>query len=405
MEYTHIKQPFQPVYHENSEILILGSFPSVKSREEGFYYGNPQNRFWKVMAAILGVPQPAGIEEKKQMLLTANIAVWDVIEECDIKGSSDSSIRNVIAADIPGLLQKTGIKRIYANGKTAAKLYEQWILPVTGIAITVLPSTSPANAAYSLERLTEIWKASLGEMKVSTIRMQKQAQMQEQQQEQLQVQTQNVFYQVAVSKAEYCQMLGQAHFRESDMEEGMCVWRELYGEACSKAMPQVWAWYRKGKEKNKITVVMTIGEQYDNWIAGYEERKELLKAYAVECYAMGILRKAYHTFGEQIYQREGSYIGGLQFLEEEQMKKVPDLLKQMEISDVRCNEAFAMVPQKTVVFMTELSNKKKAECTNICQNCNQKNCPNRQENKITGVLNYGYQRILGNKENTLWKED
>jgi hypoxanthine-DNA glycosylase len=377
MEYTHIKQPFHPVYDENSEILILGSFPSVKSREDGFYYGNPKNRFWKVIAAILGVPEPAEIEEKRQMLLEAHIAVWDVIEECDIKGSSDSSIRNVIAADIPGLLQKTAVQRIYANGKTAERLYEQLIRQTAGMEITVLPSTSPANAAYSVERLTEIWKAAL--------------------------QTRKVVYQVEITKADYCRILEQAHFLEGDMEEGLCVWQEVYGETCAEAMPQIQAWYRK--EENKITTVMTLGGQYDTWISEYEAQKELLKAYAVECYAMGILRKAYESFGEQIYQREGRYIGTLQFLDESQMKEVPKLLQQMGIRSVCCNEALAMVPQKTVVFMTELSNEKQVHCANICEECNQKNCPNRQKSKITGVLNYGYQRILGNKENALWKKD
>lgn len=156
-EYTHIQHTFKPVYDDHSKILILGSLPSVKSREQGFYYGHPQNRFWKVLSAVCNVKEPKTIEEKQQMLLQNHIAVWDVIDNCDIMGSSDSSIRNVAAADIPGLLDKTGIQHIYANGKTAAKLYQKYIYADTGIAVTALPSTSPANAAYSLERLIVHW--------------------------------------------------------------------------------------------------------------------------------------------------------------------------------------------------------------------------------------------------------
>ncbi len=160
-EYSHISQPFLPVYDEKSELLILGSFPSVKSREQGFYYGHPQNRFWKVMAAVCGCEVPQTIEQKKQMLLEKHIAVWDVIESCDIIGSSDSSIRNVVPADVAGLLLKTKLNRIFVNGKTAGKLYEKFSRESTGIEAVVLPSTSPANAAFSLERLIECWKREL----------------------------------------------------------------------------------------------------------------------------------------------------------------------------------------------------------------------------------------------------
>lgn len=156
-EYQHICHTFKPVYDENSKILILGSLPSVKSREEGFYYGHPQNRFWKVLAAVFSCPVPATIEEKKEMLLTHHAAVWDVIESCDIIGSSDSSIKNVVPADIGALLNKTNICRIYANGKKAESLYQKYIFPKTKMPIVALPSTSPANAACSLEKLVEIW--------------------------------------------------------------------------------------------------------------------------------------------------------------------------------------------------------------------------------------------------------
>ena len=156
-EYQHICHTFKPVYDENSKILILGSLPSVKSREEGFDYGHPQNRFWKVLAAVFSCPVPATIEEKKEMLLTHHAAVWDVIESCDIIGSSDSSIKNVVPADIGALLNKTNIYRIYANGKKAESLYQKYIFPKTKMPIVALPSTSPANAACSLEKLVEIW--------------------------------------------------------------------------------------------------------------------------------------------------------------------------------------------------------------------------------------------------------
>lgn len=149
---------FEPVFNEESEVLILGTFPSVKSREQGFFYGHPQNRFWKVLAALTKSPVPETIEEKKCLLLKNKIAVWDVIAQCDIVGSSDSSIKNVVPADIGRILKNSRIKRIYANGNTAKKLYDKYILPTLSMEITGLPSTSPANAAYSLERLIEAWK-------------------------------------------------------------------------------------------------------------------------------------------------------------------------------------------------------------------------------------------------------
>lgn len=150
---------FDPVYDENSRVLILGSFPSVKSREQGFYYANPQNRFWRVIADITGEEPPQTVEDKKSLLLRRNIALWDVAYCCEVDGSSDSSMRNVRPNDIAALLENTQITRIFANGKTAAKLYEKLVAPKTGLPITCLPSTSPANAAFSRERLREEWKA------------------------------------------------------------------------------------------------------------------------------------------------------------------------------------------------------------------------------------------------------
>lgn len=160
-EYQRISHEFEPVYDADSRILILGSFPSVKSREQQFYYGHPQNRFWKVLAGLTGYPVPTTIEEKKKMLLENRIAVWDVIAECEIIGSSDSSIRNVIPADLNQILQKADIEAIYANGGTAKKLYERFQKKNCGREIIGLPSTSPANAAFSLERLLQEWRIIL----------------------------------------------------------------------------------------------------------------------------------------------------------------------------------------------------------------------------------------------------
>ena len=161
MEYEHIVHSFEPVYDKASEILILGTLPSVKSRENNFYYGHKQNRFWKVLATLLKEPVPGTIEEKKAMLLAHRIALWDVIQSCDIKGSSDSSIKNVQPTDIGMILEKTNITRIYANGNKAGQLYKRYQFPVTGIEAMVLPSTSPANAAWSLERLCKAWHVIL----------------------------------------------------------------------------------------------------------------------------------------------------------------------------------------------------------------------------------------------------
>ena len=157
MEYEHIVHSFEPVYDKASEILILGTLPSVKSRENNFYYGHKQNRFWKVLATLLKEPVPDTIEEKKAMLLARRIALWDVIQSCDIKGSSDSSIKNVQPTDIGMILEKTNITRIYANGNKAGQLYKRYQFPVTGIEAMVLPSTSPANAAWSKKRLLTKW--------------------------------------------------------------------------------------------------------------------------------------------------------------------------------------------------------------------------------------------------------
>lgn len=146
-----------PVYDENSRVLILGSFPSVKSREGRFFYHHPQNRFWKVVSAVLDVPVPTSVEEKKKMLLSGHLAVWDVIASCTIAGSSDSSIRDVMPNDISHILMEADIRQIFCNGAASFNLYRKYMLPMTGREAVKLPSTSPANAAWGLMRLTEEW--------------------------------------------------------------------------------------------------------------------------------------------------------------------------------------------------------------------------------------------------------
>ncbi len=148
----------EPVYDENSKILILGSFPSVKSRETGFFYGHPQNRFWRVVAAVRNEAVPETTAEKKSFLLRNGIAVWDVIKSCDITGSGDSSIKNAVPNDISVILKTAPIERIFCNGAASYKLYKRFLEPETGMAAVKLPSTSPANAAYSLDRLIDEWK-------------------------------------------------------------------------------------------------------------------------------------------------------------------------------------------------------------------------------------------------------
>ena len=160
MDKDRVVHPLKPNVDENCQILILGSFPSVKSREVHFYYGHKQNRFWKVMAAVCESPIPMTNEEKTNMLLEHHIALWDSIASCVIKGSSDASIRDVVPNDLKGLIQGTKITKVYCNGKASLKYYNKY-QKATGIKAISLPSTSPANAAYSLERLIKIWKETI----------------------------------------------------------------------------------------------------------------------------------------------------------------------------------------------------------------------------------------------------
>ena len=153
-----ISHPFPPLYNENSRILILGSFPSLKSREQKFFYGHPQNRFWKVTATVFECSVPQTIEEKRRFLLAHGVALWDTIASCDIVGSSDSSIKNVVPNDLTPILEGAKIEKIFVNGKTSEKYYNRYIRDKIGREAVCLPSTSPANAAWSLERLVEVWR-------------------------------------------------------------------------------------------------------------------------------------------------------------------------------------------------------------------------------------------------------
>lgn len=162
-DYQRISHGFDPVFDERSRVLVLGSFPSVLSRENRFYYGNPRNRFWAVMASVLGerVPATDDVAGKRALLLRHGIALWDVIASCDVRGSSDASIRNVVPADVNRVLAVAPVRVVLCNGGTAGRLYRRWLEPRTGIAAEVLPSTSPANASWSLERLAERWREAL----------------------------------------------------------------------------------------------------------------------------------------------------------------------------------------------------------------------------------------------------
>lgn len=153
-----IEHPIPPVYDENSRILILGSFPSVKSREAMFFYGHPQNRYWKVLAAIFEEEVPMTVPDRRAFLIRNHIAAWDVIASCDIEGSADSTIRNVTANDLRPILEKSKIENIFVNGKTAEKMYKKYTQPILNRECICLPSTSPANAAWKLDKLIEAWR-------------------------------------------------------------------------------------------------------------------------------------------------------------------------------------------------------------------------------------------------------
>ena len=158
---NYLQHPFGPLFNESSRVLILGSFPSVKSREQNFFYGHPQNRFWRLIAALYEDDTPQTVEERRAFLLRHHIALWDVIASCTIVGSSDSSIRDAVPNDIRPILAGAPIREIYTNGQTAFRLYRKYLLPEIGREAVCLPSTSPANAAWSFDRLLSAWSAIL----------------------------------------------------------------------------------------------------------------------------------------------------------------------------------------------------------------------------------------------------
>lgn len=147
-----------PLWNSESKVLILGSFPSPKSRSQGFFYGHPQNRFWKVLAGVFDEKVPQTIEEKKAFVLSHNIAMWDTIKECEITGASDTSIKNPVPNDLAGIIHESRIKNIFCTGAASYKYYVKLCEKDTGIKAVQLPSTSPANAAWSLERLIEAYR-------------------------------------------------------------------------------------------------------------------------------------------------------------------------------------------------------------------------------------------------------
>lgn len=159
--HERIVHPLPPYYNSDSEILILGSFPSVKTREMGFPYGHPQNRFWAILANLFGEEVPMGIENRKEFLKCHKIALWDTIYQCDIIGSSDSSIKNVIPTDLKSVVENSSITRVFTNGGASDKYYKIYQEPILNIKATRLPSSSPANARFSLEDLIREWEVIL----------------------------------------------------------------------------------------------------------------------------------------------------------------------------------------------------------------------------------------------------
>lgn len=156
-----LHHPFAPLMSAESRTLILGSFPSVKSRENRFYYGHPQNRFWPMLAAVFAVTVPHTVEEKTQLVLSQHLALWDTIASCTIKASADASVRDVVPVDIRRVMDGAPIARILCNGGLSGRLYHRYLEPITGLPAMVLPSTSPANASWSLQRLIEAWRKAL----------------------------------------------------------------------------------------------------------------------------------------------------------------------------------------------------------------------------------------------------
>lgn len=156
-----VVHPFAPIMNAESRILVLGSFPSVKSREIRYYYGHPQNRFWSMLSAVFESPLPQTNDEKEALVLGHHLALWDVIASCTITGSSDASIKDAVPVDIRRVLDHAPIERVICNGALSGRLYHRYLESITGMPAIVMPSTSPANASWSLARLTDAWSDSL----------------------------------------------------------------------------------------------------------------------------------------------------------------------------------------------------------------------------------------------------
>ena len=165
MSQTH---PFKPIFNKNSKILILGSFPSVISRKFGFYYTNPQNRFWRVLAGILNIAVPESIDEKIKFLLSHHIAIYDAAISCEIEGSSDAKMSKIVPANLKPIFEEAKIRQVYANGGKAyeicKKYLEDEIIKATKNEVIKLPLTSPANAKFSLEKLAKEWSMIIREL-------------------------------------------------------------------------------------------------------------------------------------------------------------------------------------------------------------------------------------------------
>lgn len=152
---------FEPVFGPASRAIILGSWPSPESWRQGFYYGHPRNRFWPLLAGLCGAPVPASVEEKQALILENGLALWDVLERCTVTGASDATIRDPVPVDLHALLEQAPVEAVFCNGAAAWRLYEKLLRPATGIAAVRLPSTSPANAAFGMERLRAEWGPAL----------------------------------------------------------------------------------------------------------------------------------------------------------------------------------------------------------------------------------------------------
>ena len=157
----HLIHPIPPLYDRDCRLLILGSFPSVKSREAKFFYGHPQNRFWPLLARLFDEEPPSSIEQKKALALSHHIALWDSIASCSVVGSSDSSVRDVKPNDLTPILRGSRVTHVACNGTLSYTMYQRYLFPLTGIEAIKLPSTSPANAAFSMERLLAAWRVIL----------------------------------------------------------------------------------------------------------------------------------------------------------------------------------------------------------------------------------------------------